>query len=97
HALSLHDALPISSLSARTFRTLRDMSDQKPLRQRIREAGGFYRWFNSRLIRYAGPAQVGPYGEQAPPPCDRCGRPKGEHIAGEDGALRCPEPRASDA
>ena len=42
-------------------------SSHVPLRARIRESGGLYAWFNSRLIRYAGPAAVGPYERTSPP------------------------------
>lgn len=65
------------------------MSDKRTLRDRIREAGGFYHWVNSRLIRYAGPAQIGPYGPSEGPPCGHCGQPKSEHVE-EAGALTCP-------
>ncbi|OZB89866.1 MAG: hypothetical protein B7X41_00535, partial [Microbacterium sp. 14-71-5] len=58
-------------------------AERPPLRQRIREAGGLYAWFNTNLIRFAGPASVGPY-ETTPPPsaaeraqraCPLCGEP----------------------
>ena len=57
-----------------------EREQRPPLRERIRAAGGFYRWWNSRLIRYAGPASVGPY-ETEPEPvrteraCPLCGQP----------------------
>ncbi|MGI6877626.1 hypothetical protein [Microbacterium sp. gxy059] len=73
------------------------MTKKKPLRERIREAGGFYHWFNSRLIRFAGPPQVGPYGPDVPPPCGRCGQAKSAHEETADGALRCPEGAPTDA
>ncbi|WP_221584211.1 hypothetical protein [Microbacterium sp. G2-8] len=73
------------------------MAQKRPLRERIRDGGGFYRWFNERLVRYGGPAQVGPYGDAEPPPCESCGRPKSEHITSARGDLRCPDPGASDA
>lgn len=60
---------------------------RKPLRQQIREAGGLYLWFNSTLIRLAGPAQLG---EGKGTPCQRCGAYKSEHRM-VDGALHCPE------
>lgn len=72
-----------------------------PLRTRIREEGGLYAWFNSRLIRYAGPASVGPY-ESTPPPsseeraeraCPLCGRPMNQHTIDRSGPkplMRCP-------
>ena len=37
------------------------------MRERAREAGGWYSYLNSRLIRFAGPASVGPY-ETEPEP-----------------------------
>lgn len=36
-------------------------------RERVRAAGGWYAWFNTTLIRLAGPASVGPY-ESTPAP-----------------------------
>ncbi|GAA5152031.1 hypothetical protein GCM10025768_19390 [Microbacterium pseudoresistens] len=71
------------------------------LSDRIREAGGFYAWFNSTLIRVAGPASVGPY-ETTPPPseaeraqraCPLCGAPMSEHEIDRTGPkplLHCP-------
>ncbi|GGO61362.1 hypothetical protein GCM10010910_08990 [Microbacterium nanhaiense] len=73
------------------------MAQKKPLRERIREAGGLYLYINTRLIKYAGPAARGPYGPRAEPPCGHCGRPKDEHIPGPDGGLRCPEGAGADA
>lgn len=76
-------------------------SDRVPLRARIREAGGLYRWFNKNLIRLAGPAAVGPY-EAAPPPtaaqraeraCPLCGHPMTEHVIDRSGPkplMHCP-------
>jgi len=67
------------------------MTQKKPLRDRIREAGGLYLFLNSRLIRFAGPAQVGGGPRELPVhPCGHCGRPKHEHVEGADGSLRCP-------
>ncbi|WP_173024206.1 hypothetical protein [Microbacterium oryzae] len=63
-------------------------ADRKPLRTRIREAGGFYQWFNTTLIGLAGPAQVG---EGRGTPCHRCGAFKAEHRLVE-GELHCPTP-----
>lgn len=59
-------------------------SDQHGLRQRVREAGGWYSWFNSNLVRMAGPASVGPYETTPEPsrtdrPCPLCGRAMSEH------------------
>lgn len=56
---------------------------RRPLRERVREAGGWYAWFNSRLITLAGPAAVGPYettpaptaAERAERACPLCGKP----------------------
>lgn len=76
-----------------------DEREQRPsLRERIRAAGGFYRWWNSRLIRYAGPASVGPY-ETEPEPvrteraCPLCGQPMSAHTfdrSGERPLMHCP-------
>lgn len=74
------------------------MSDKPPLRARIREAGGLYAWFNSSLIRLAGPATVGPY-ETTPPDsgaekaCPLCGHPMSEHTFDRSGPkplMHCP-------
>ncbi|WP_156759600.1 hypothetical protein [Microbacterium karelineae] len=67
------------------------MTHTKKLRERIREAGGFYEWANETLIRIAGPAQVGPYGPSPTPKCEHCGKRREEHVAAPDGSLRCPE------
>ena len=40
-----------------------DAADRRPLRERVRDAGGWYAWFNTKLIRMAGPAAVGPYSQ----------------------------------
>ncbi len=47
--------------------------ERRPLRERVRDAGGWYAWLNSRLVSAAGPAAVGPY-ETTPEP-ERSGRP----------------------
>ena len=60
---------------------------KKPLRQRIRDAGGFYLWANTTLIRIAGQAQIG-VGTQ--PRCRSCGALKQEHVLVHDG-LACPD------
>lgn len=74
---------------------------RRPLRERVREAGGWYSWFNAGLIRLAGPAAVGPY-ETAPPPssteraeraCPLCGQPMTAHSFDRSGPkplMRCP-------
>lgn len=76
-------------------------SDHIPLRTRIKEAGGLYSWFNSRLISLAGPAAVGPY-ESTPPPsvaeraersCPLCGQPMNTHEIDRSGPkplMHCP-------
>ncbi len=72
-----------------------------PLRQRVRDAGGWYAWVNASLIRLAGPAAVGPY-ETTPPPsaaeraergCPLCGAPIAQHTFDRSGAkprMHCP-------
>lgn len=76
-------------------------SDPRPLRERVREAGGWYTWFNTKLIRLAGPAAVGPY-EATPPPtaaeraeraCPLCGAPITQHTFDRSGPkplMHCP-------
>jgi hypothetical protein len=76
-------------------------SDRPPLRTRIREAGGLYAWVNTNLIRFAGPASVGPY-EKTPPPsaseraeraCPLCGAPMTQHEIDRSGPktlVHCP-------
>lgn len=76
-------------------------ADRRPLRVRVREAGGWYAWFNATLIRAAGPAAVGPY-ETTPPPtaaeraeraCPLCGAPITEHTFDRTGPkplMHCP-------
>jgi hypothetical protein len=67
-------------------------------RERVHEAGGWYAWFNARLIRVAGPAAVGPY-ESEPEPsrtdraCPLCGAPMSEHTFDRSGPkplMTCP-------
>jgi hypothetical protein len=72
-----------------------------PLRERVREAGGWYAFLNARLISWAGPAAVGPY-ETTPPPssaeragraCPLCGRAMTEHAFDRSGVkplMHCP-------
>jgi hypothetical protein len=74
---------------------------RRPLRERVREAGGWYAFVNSRLIRAAGPAAVGPY-ETTPPPsaaqraeqaCPLCGAPISRHTFDRSGPkplMHCP-------
>jgi len=74
---------------------------RKPLQVRVREAGGWYAWLNTKLIRAAGPAAVGPY-ETTPPPsaeeraeraCPLCGAPLSQHTFDRSGPkplMHCP-------
>lgn len=76
-------------------------SERPPLRQRARDAGGWYAFLNARLVRFAGPAAVGPY-ESTPPPtpaerseraCPVCGAPMTDHTVDRSGPrplLHCP-------
>jgi hypothetical protein len=75
-----------------------DADSPVPLRRRVREAGGWYAWFNTNLIRVAGPASVGPY-EAAPEPertgrpCPLCGQPMSQHTFDRSGPkplMHCP-------
>jgi len=78
-----------------------DAADRRPLRERVRDAGGWYAWLNAKLIRAAGPAAVGPY-EAAPPPtpaeraeraCPLCGAPVSQHVFDRSGPkplMHCP-------
>ena len=72
-----------------------------PLRTRIREAGGLYAWFNTNLIRIAGPASVGTYEPTLPPSaeerakrgCPLCGEPMNQHEIDRSGPkplMHCP-------
>lgn len=73
-------------------------SPRPPLRERVRAAGGWYEWFNSRLIRVAGPASVGPYESVPEPsraerPCPLCQAPMSLHSIDRSGVkplLHCP-------
>ena len=65
-------------------------ANDRPLRERVREAGGWYQFLNARLIRVAGPASVGPYDtvpepERAERPCPLCGHPMSEHTFDRSG------------
>lgn len=68
------------------------MSDKAPLRDRVREAGGLYQWFNATLIRLAGPPHVSPNlpRNRDGDACAHCGRRKDEHTRSDDGTLHCP-------
>lgn len=95
-----HDQIISNGLIISTL-IIMSSSDRVPLRTRIREAGGLYRWFNKNLIRLAGPAAVGPY-ETAPPPtasqraeraCPLCGMPMAAHEIDRTGPktlMHCP-------
>ncbi|WP_169582667.1 MULTISPECIES: hypothetical protein [Microbacterium] len=75
--------------------------DRLPLRERVRQAGGWYAFVNANLIRAAGPAAVGPY-ETTPPPtpaeraeraCPLCGAPISQHTFDRSGPkplMHCP-------
>lgn len=73
-------------------------ADRPSLRERVRAAGGWYTYLNTRLIRVAGPASVGPYETTPEPsrterPCPLCGRPMSEHTFDRSGPkplMRCP-------
>lgn len=88
--------------------TLRGMDDagvpnetKSSLRARIKEAGGWYAYFNTKLIKFAGPAAVGPY-EKTPAPspearaqsaCPLCAKPIAEHTFDRSGPktlMHCP-------
>lgn len=71
------------------------------LRERIRDAGGLYAWFNTNLIKLAGPASVGPYEPTLPPSaqeraeraCPLCGKPMNQHEIDRSGPkplMHCP-------
>ncbi|WP_353807792.1 hypothetical protein [Agromyces sp. SYSU T00194] len=69
-----------------------------PLRERVRAAGGWYWWFNRWLVRVAGPASVGPYETEPPPPsaerpCPLCGAAMSGHRIDRSGPrtmVHCP-------
>ncbi len=72
--------------------------DRRPLRERVAEAGGWYQYLNTRLIRVAGPASVGPYDTEPEPSrteraCPLCGHPMSEHTFDRSGPkplMHCP-------
>ncbi|GAA2992748.1 hypothetical protein GCM10010460_31900 [Microbacterium terrae] len=78
-----------------------DSAPKPPLRVRVRAAGGWYAWFNTNLIRVAGPAAVGPY-ESTPAPteqeraeraCPLCGAAITRHTFDRSGPkplMHCP-------
>lgn len=76
-----------------------DRDDDRPsLRERVRASGGWYTYLNTRLIRLAGPASVGPYDTEPEPvrtdrACPLCGHPMTAHTFDRSGPkplLRCP-------
>jgi hypothetical protein len=75
-----------------------DDGHRMPLRDRVREAGGWYAFVNDRLVRAAGPAAVGPYDTEPEPvrterPCPLCGRPMSTHTFDRSGPkplMHCP-------
>ncbi|KRA23136.1 type IV secretion protein Rhs [Microbacterium sp. Root61] len=72
--------------------------DREPLRKRVRDAGGWYPWINTRIVRLAGPAAVGPYDTTPEPvrterPCPLCGAPMSQHTFDRSGPkplMHCP-------
>ena len=68
------------------------------LRERVREAGGWYAWLNSRLVQLAGPASVGPYDTEPEPvrterACPLCGAAMSGHTFDRTGPkplMTCP-------
>ncbi len=71
------------------------------MRERVREAGGWWNWVNSSLVRYAGPAAVGPFDTDAAPTsteraersCPLCRQPMNAHTfdrSGEKPLMFCP-------
>jgi len=76
----------------------RNESERTPLRERVREAGGWYTYLNTRLIRFAGPASVGPYDVEPEPTrteraCPLCGAPMSAHTFDRSGPkplMHCP-------
>lgn len=75
------------------------MGEKRPLRERVREAGGWYTWFNTNLIRVAGPAQVSRLEpepsaqERAERACPLCHQPMNLHTfdrSGDKPLMHCP-------
>jgi hypothetical protein len=78
------------------------MNDERPRRRslldRIYGPGGWWDRLNSRLVRVAGPATVGPYETTPEPvrttrPCPLCGHAMDEHTFDRSGAkplMFCP-------
>lgn len=72
---------------------------KRPLRERVRDAGGWYTWFNTNLIRVAGPAQVSRLEpepsaqERAERACPLCHQPMNRHTfdrSGDKPLMHCP-------
>ena len=72
---------------------------KRPLRERVREAGGWYTWFNTNLIRVAGPPQVSPLEpgpsaeERAERACPLSHQPMNRHTfdrSGDKPLMHCP-------
>lgn len=69
-----------------------------PLWERVRAAGGWYAYLNTRLIRVAGPASVGPYDTDPEPvrterACPLCGNAMSAHTFDRSGPkplMHCP-------
>lgn len=77
------------------------LPEQRRLRERVLDAGGWYAWINANLIRLAGPASVGPYETTAAPTveeraekaCPLCGHPMTAHTFDRSGPkplMHCP-------
>ncbi|GGA54812.1 hypothetical protein GCM10011490_00750 [Pseudoclavibacter endophyticus] len=74
---------------------------RRPLRERVKEAGGWFAYIDAHLIRWGGPAAVGPY-ETTPAPsaeerakraCPLCGHPFNQHTFDRSGPkthMHCP-------
>lgn len=79
--------------------TRKNGEEKRPLRERVRDAGGWYAWFNTTLIRVAGPAQVSPMDaapsadERAERACPLCRQPMNRHTfdrSGDKPLMHCP-------
>jgi hypothetical protein len=71
---------------------------QPSRRERVKAAGGWYAYLNTRLIRLAGPASVGPYDTDPEPvraerACPLCGQAMSLHTFDRSGPkplMQCP-------
>ncbi|WP_434971102.1 hypothetical protein [Microbacterium sp. bgisy207] len=79
--------------------TRKNGEEKRPLRERVREAGGWYTWFNTNLIRVAGPPAVSPLEpgptaeERAERACPLCRQPMNRHEfdrSGDKPLMHCP-------